>query len=161
MAQTSDQSYRNVTKHPGSLHTQTVKKLTDLKIKTKIFFHERQNIMLDFLTSIYGFSTLFAAAERSEGENRWAVLRMRSSAGGGASVSSTSGDTNRRKLKLLLALNINSTRKLSVINTCNICNMCTAKKCDLILSISLLTKNHVNDKIDLIYPTSGKLTIRR
>lgn len=34
--------------------------------------------MLDSLTSIYGFSTLFAAAERSEGENRWAVLRMRS-----------------------------------------------------------------------------------
>lgn len=35
--------------------------------------------MLDFLTSIYGFSTLFAAAERSEAESRWAVLRMRSS----------------------------------------------------------------------------------
>lgn len=34
--------------------------------------------MLDFLTSIYGFSTQFAAAERSEGENRRAVLRMRS-----------------------------------------------------------------------------------
>lgn len=53
-----------------------------------------------------------------------------------------------RKVTLLIVLNINSKRKISVVNTCdilrNICNMCTGKKGDLILSNSLLTNNHGN-----------------
>lgn len=44
-----------------------------------LFFPCETEYGLLFLTSIYGFTTLFAAAERSEGENRrWAVLRRRS-----------------------------------------------------------------------------------
>lgn len=79
--------------------------------------------MLDFLTSIYGFSTLFAATERSEGENRWAVLRMRSPdprSGAGPVFHHVTSHKQTQKLNFY------------VINTCNICNMCTAKQCDLI-----------------------------
>lgn len=59
----------------------TVQKLTVFKVKTNesCFPPCKTEYCLLFLTSIYGLTTLFAAAERSEGENRRrAVLRVRS-----------------------------------------------------------------------------------